>query len=712
MAKTWLGAFIFIILVFFAGCGGGVDSIDSILDVRNPSVVNNVIAFSAHRRIRIAWDRNVNSEVIAYNVYRSSALEGGFNLVGSVGQTSSPFFQDEGSDSDGDGIPDGLANNVTYFYKVTALDRAGRETPLSLSAAISAVPGVLPNETINLSVENVSAYAGTNEAYLTWSKLDHDQIFGYYVYRTTSGNAGGYELIGVTPAEINGFIDGGLSITESYVYQVAPAVNELEDVNGKTMTSGLLEGRRTQSRAVRPQNTDTTVPNAPGSNPNAPFSVQAQKAVLQGKDGILVQFTRPVSNTDGSLLVDDDDLISGSYLVFRSRDLYGKYDLVGVLENIGVGNLQEFFDPHGNELDYYYVKVGDNFGNISAQSDIASASGQVPPPTVKQLSATSGQGFGSIVLEWSEIPNQRLDGYNVYRSDRPDSGFVAIAHNIIDETPIPDKVQFTDVSAALAIGKTYYYKISSNANGLESSLSIATAASPGPANGIVVLEGENAVKIDSYIIPAFCADCTEAERKQLRTPPAQNPQQYWPPHWVFQRQGYHSPFSGNGVLLLEPQFSATTNILNGERIDLMWRVDVQALIGQAVGGAFTADVYLQTADDNLGGQYKILLDDKVINNNLAPGLEPPSSIDTGFDGIQTEINFRDNTFSTPIQPTRRLIGTLRIDHLADYSVPTGPITNGNAGTETIYMTLIHSGPVGTTSNFGDLKLDALILVLR
>ena len=53
------------------------------------------------------------------------------------------------------------------------------------------------------------------------------------------------------------------------------------------------------------------------------------------------------------------------------------------------------------------------------------------------------------------------------------------------------------------------------------------------------------------------------------------------------------------------QASATSNIVNGERIDLMY-ADVQALIGQAVGGAITADVYLQTADDNLGGQYKFI----------------------------------------------------------------------------------------------------------
>ena len=696
MAKPLFYLLTVLVLLIFAGCGGGTDSIDSILDVRNPDVVRNVVAFPSHRRIRIVWEKDTNESVIGYNVYRSSALDGGFSLVGSVGQTSSPFFQDEGKDSDGDGLPDGLPNNVTHFYKVTAFDRAGRETPLTLSAAVSAIPGVLPNEIIDIAVENVRAYASKHEAYITWNRLDHPQVFGYNIYRSVSGNSGGFQLIAVTPRDINGYIDGGLSNTESYIYQVAPAVSELEDVTGKQLVTGLLEGRKAESRAVRPQDVDGTVPKPPGSNPNAPFSTQSQKAVLQGKEGILIQYTRPVANTDGSILIDNDDLVSGAYLIFKSKDLYGKYDLVGVQENIGTANIMEFFDPFGSELDFYYVVVGDNFGNVSSRSDVTSVSGQVPPPTVKSLNATSGQGFGSIVVLWRELQNQRLDGYNVYRSTEKNRGYVSVAHNIIDENPDPQIVQFTDSSSALAVGQTYYYKISANANGLESSLSAATAASPGPANGIIVLEGENAVKIDSFLTGIN------------RTPPANHQAQFWPPHWSFQRQGFHSPFLGNGVLLLSPQNAATSDIVAGERIDLMWKVDVQALVGQAVGGAITADVYLQTADDNLGGQYKILLDDREISRTLPPGQEGPSGVDTGFDGIQTEINFRDNTFSTPLQPTRRLIGTLRIDHLSDYSVPTSPI----ADTETIYMTLIHSGPVGVTSNFGDLKLDALIMVLR
>lgn len=683
-------------LLVIAGCGGGTDSIDSLLDVRNPDVVRNVTAFSAHRRIRITWDRGTDEDVIAYNVYRSNSSSGGFTIVGSVGQTSAPFFQDEGDDSDKDGLPDGLPNNQTQFYKVTALDRNGRETPLAFATAVAATAGVLPNETIDLAVENVRAYAGKQEAFISWDPIDHPQIFGYNIYRSVSGGGLGFQLVAVTAVDVTSFIDGGLSQMESYIYQISPAVSELEDVTGKTLTSGLLEGRRTESRAVRIQDTDATVPKPPGSSPGAPFSVKAQKAVLRGTEGVLLQFTRPTANTDGSIMADSDDLISGAYLVYRSANLFGHYDLVGILENIGTAPISEFFDPKGEDSFFYHIRIGDNFGNISARSDVASVSGAVPPSTVKNLSATSGQGFGSIVISWTELSGQRLDGYNMYRSPEKDRGFVAVGHNINDENPDPEIVQFTDTSSALAIGQTYYYKISATANGLESSLSVATAASPGPANGIVVLEGENAVKIDSFLTGIN------------RTPPANHPAQFWPPHWTFQRQGFHSPFLGNGVLLLSPVNAATTDIVLGERIDLMWRVDIQALVGTTVGGAITADIFLQSADDSTGGQYKILVDDKPISNTLAPGTEPPSGFDSGFDGIQTEINFRDSTFSTPLQPTRRLIGTLRIDHLADYSVVTSPF----ADTETVYMTLIHSGPVGVTSNFGNLKLDALILVLR
>lgn len=708
MPRFLLVSILSLIVVMFIGCGGGPDSINSILDIKNPNVVKSVSAYSAHRRIRITWEKSADANVVGYNIYRSSAGFAGFIQIGSVGQMGTPYFQDEGDDSDGDGVPDGLSNHVTYFYKVTAFDRSGRETPIELAAAVSATAGQLPFDTVDLSVQNVRAYGSNGQVFLTWSRIEQERIFGYNVYRSVSGKASGFQLIAVTPAEVNSFVDGGLSQNESFIYQVSPAVNEIETYSGESMVSGLLEGRKVESRAVRPAPGDETVPKPPGSSPGAAFSVMAQSAVVNGKPGTLLRWTRPTANTNGTIIADNDDLISGSYLVYRSLKLYGPYSLVGIIENLGSGNISEFFDPiysgddHTNH--FYYVKVGDATGSLSARSDIASVNSQCPPPTVKNLWAVSGQGFGSIQILWDEITDHRVDGYNVYRSSLLETGYVPIAYNITDEDPNPAKVRFTDVSAALNIGQTYYYKVSASANGLESSLSAATAGSPGPTNGIVVLQGENAVKVDSYLI----GNITN------RTPPASDRAQYWPPHWHTQRFGYHAPFSGNGALLVNPKFPATSNIARGERLDLMWRFDVRPLIGTGSGvGSLTVDVYMITADEPQSGQYQIFIDDQVINRNLAPGTELPAlPITTGFDGIQTEINFADQSYSTPLQPRRRLIGSLSI-RLIDYDT-----IAQYADAETVYMSIVHRGPQSAdtncfdTSSCGYFKLDALVLVVR
>jgi hypothetical protein len=123
---------------------------------------------------------------------------------------------------------------------------------------------------------------------------------------------------------------------------------------------------------------------------------------------------------------------------------------------------------------------------------------------------------------------------------------------------------------------------------------------------------------------------------------------------------------------------------------------------------------MTTADEPQAGQYQIFLDDQTISRNLAPGTELPAlPISTGFDGIQTEINFADQSYSTPLQPRRRLIGSLSI-RLMDYDT----MANGYADTEMVYMTIIHRGPQNADANCYDssscgyLKLDALTLVVR
>ncbi|MCJ8344420.1 hypothetical protein MJH12_02685, partial [bacterium] len=78
-----------------------------------------------------------------------------------------------------------------------------------------------------------------------------------------------------------------------------------------------------------------------------------------------------------------------------------------------------------------------------------------------------------------------------------------------------------------------------------------------------------------------------------------------------------------------------------------------------------------------------------------------------FNGIQAEVNFRDSTFSTPLRPTRRLLGTLIFENINDYGNVNHPAGQGSnfAGTETVWMSIIHTGA-------GDLKLDSLYLVIH
>ncbi|MBW7876750.1 MAG: hypothetical protein H3C47_12260 [Candidatus Cloacimonetes bacterium] len=707
-------------LMFFAGCGtNGSESLQSLNDIRNPDIVKNVQVFPLHRKVRFSWDADPNPNIIGYKIYRATGGAIDFVEIATVSQMPNPWYLDEGDDQNKDGIGDGLENNVLVYYKITGLDRNGRESPVGSSAGYPAIPGsVILEESINIGVQDIKIFATYNQVFLAWTPVVHTQLSGYNVYRSTSGQNSGMQKIAYIPKEQSSFIDGGVSPSEGYRYEVSPVFNQLSSGSNTSISAGFLEGLRSQSKIANPRFGNATIPKPPGSSPLAAFGIKAEVTVLNSSSGVLLQFTRPTGNIDGSTLPDhktgEDDLINGAYLIFRSDKLYGKYDLVGIVENVGSQSISDYFDPYGKDSHYYYVLVGDSSGNLSDRSDIASALAAVPPATVRDPVARASESFGGIVISFGPNSSTGTDSntYNIYRSTEIERGYVAIRHGFPDEDPLANKIQFTDLSPELMIGQTYYYKVSVSRNGMESSLSSPAAASPGPARGLVVLQGENAA---IWISPFPGA----------QIPPANHPGQFWPDHWVRSntnggrdlrifREGLHAPYLGNGVLKIEPQEAASASIIKGERVDLEWRVDIRTIVDPTspgltplTTGTVTADVWLFTADDESTGQYKIFLDSPseiVLANGLRRN-SPPGQ-DGFFNGIQAEINFRDSSTSRPLRPNRRMIGTMNFNFLND----TG--TNGLADTETVYMSIVHSGPVGTASNFGSLKLDALVLVIH
>lgn len=720
--KPWKAILLCILtgILLLAGCGSnGSDSLSSLSDLSNPDVIRSVSTYPLNRRVRLSWPKIEDENIVAYNVYRAVGGTYAFILIGSVTQMASPHYQDEGDDQNGDGVPDGLENNVSVYYKVTALNRNGRETPLDQSPSYPAVPGSLIYEPITLAVNNLNVFATRNEIFLNWTPAEHEDLSGYNVYRSVSGTNAGLQRVAFVPKEMHSFTDGGVYPNEGYLYEVAPVISQLTPESGEEVNAGFLEGLRSQSKIARPLEGDGTIPRPPGSSPSASFALKAESTVVDSKSGVLLQFTRPSANIDGTAIPDRrtgvDDLINGAYLVYRASKLYSKYELVGIVNGIGSQSISEFFDPGGLPHHYYYLKIADASGNLSDRSDIVSAQAAVPPPTIRDLKAKAADSLGGIVLEFTPILQGGVDPYvyNVFRSTSPDRGFEAIEYALSDEDGAQNRVQFTDQSQELMIGTQYWYKVSASNDGLESSLSAPAGSTPGPARGIVVLQGENAAIWRSYLAGGLL-------------PPANHPAQFWPPHWtrtvdannntqfMVNRLGLNGAFLGGGVLFVQPQEAASTSIIRGERLDLEWRVDISAIVNELSPGAtpFTsgtvsADVWLYTADDSTGGTYKIFLDNPS-ELALAGGIRrnAPPGQDGTFNGIQNEINFRDGSVASPIRPVKRLLGTLNISNINDYG------TNGLPGPETIYMTIVHSGPTGVTSNFGGLKLDALVLVIH
>ena|SRR5579862_4868360 len=100
------------ILLIAGGCGS-TQSVQPLVSLQAPATVLNVAAFPGNQAVRITWSGVTNNpSIVGYNIYRSTASQDGFTLVGSTG-LSPNFWEDLGPDLNGDGLPDGLVTTST-----------------------------------------------------------------------------------------------------------------------------------------------------------------------------------------------------------------------------------------------------------------------------------------------------------------------------------------------------------------------------------------------------------------------------------------------------------------------------------------------------------------------------------------------------------------------------------------------------------------------
>lgn len=639
---------LFLVLVASAsfvmyGCGGDED-VTSLIDLQAPAVVKNVQAFPADQRVRVTWTANTDADLVGYNVYRSNSSSSGFTLIGSTGISQAPYFQDEGPDTNGDGIPDGLVNNIRYFYRVTAFDRDGRETLIDMSATVSAVPGSLPSGSADLEISNLRAYGGNERAIITWNLNLSNEVYGYKVYRNRLGASNGFELVAIVPQNVNYYGDLGLTNETDYVYQVAP------------ITRDLLEGRVMESRPIRAQAGDATIPKPPGSDAtNGPAVLLATTSA-----GVTLQWGRPTENTDGTLIISQatqDDLVNGGFVIFRADSRYGNYEPVGILENIGTESSYTYTDPQGTTEHFYTIRAYDATGNLSSPSAYLAANPAViVPKAIRNVDAFASTSADSIIVTWT-LETTASAGYRVYRSEQRDRGFTPLSGVL---PPLVNS--FTD-TAGLELGRTYWYKVAgvatdSNGQPLEGGPSPAAPATPGPSDGVFYLEAENATVI------AFSASTD------------------WD---ALTRQAFPDPFNARGVLYIDP---SATAVAGTSYVTLQWSMEIDAA-GPA-GPVRTYDVYLSTIRNSSAGIFDLFVQEPI----------------SGTSAINVNArDFHRSTFGFPPRPDLIYLGQLNFTD-EDF-------VGGNPTNETINLRVGYQGfNTAIAAGNGELFLDGLVLIRR
>ncbi|MFC1934359.1 fibronectin type III domain-containing protein [Chloroflexota bacterium] len=235
---------------------------------------------------------------------------------------------------------------------------------------------VITTDTVPPSVPaGLVANGGDEEISLDWNDNSEGDLWGYNVYRSTTGG-GPYSQINGSPVPDSDYTDTGLYGGGTYYY-VVTAIDYGNNESGDSNQAG------------------ATATNAP---PSAPDSFNA----TAGDELISLNWN------------DNDETDLDGYNVYRSLTSGGTYNKI----NGTLLSTSNYTDTplYGGGTFYYKVTAVDNVSAESSFSDIVSAlANDIAPAAPASVNATGGDEL--ITIEWTPGSEGDLWGYNIYRSD-------------------------------------------------------------------------------------------------------------------------------------------------------------------------------------------------------------------------------------------------------------------------------------------------------
>lgn len=169
-------------------------------DIEPPSIPINLTATGGHRAVTLKWNKNTDQDLYSYMLYRS--LTNGFSPTPS--DSIKRIIKPETTFVD-----TSVINNITYYYKLAALDSQNNKSDYSNQAQ------AIPRDSIPPAIpQNLTAQGGNHIVTLKWYKNTETDLLKYVLYRSTTN--------GFTPSSSDSI---GIILKPDTSYQDATAFN-------------------------------------------------------------------------------------------------------------------------------------------------------------------------------------------------------------------------------------------------------------------------------------------------------------------------------------------------------------------------------------------------------------------------------------------------------------------------------------------------------
>ncbi len=324
-----------------------------------------------------------------YRIKRSTDEDGTYKVVKTIKSGNTTSYKDTS-----------VKAGKTYYYTVETMVKTGDNICYSGDSA-SMEGRTAKKAKIKYAVSN-----GSNQIEVNWGAVSG--AYGYRIKRSTSKN-GTYKVVATLKGKNNTtYQDKNVKTAKTYYYKV----ETINKVNGKKGYSG-------DSAVVSAKTLKTT-------------SITAVKAT--GSTSVRLEW-KAVDGASG-------------YQIYRSTSKDSGYKKVGQVKG---KNTKKYEDKtlEAGKTYYYQVRA---YKSNSAKNGVASFSKAQKAWTIKQVvfSQITSDSKNQVTLGWKKV--SKAQGYDIYRSDKSNSGFEKIASISSGST-----LTYTD--KGVKSGNTYYYKI-------------------------------------------------------------------------------------------------------------------------------------------------------------------------------------------------------------------------------------------------------------